>query len=276
MLKFLLSKLAGKKEDASFWEHAEVLRSFLIKSIIAVAVLSIASFFFKDFIFNNIILGPKSKSFITYQWLCKLGRLINTDSLCVKELDFKLINLTIAGQLRWHIVISAVAGFIVALPYILFLLWRFIRPALTAREARASRFMTFYVLLLFITGLLFGYYILLPMSIYFLVNYQLSPEIVNFFTINSYISTATVLPFSTAVVFELPVLVYFLSKIGILSAAFMKKYRKHAFVVILILAAIITPSTDAFTMSLVALPFYLLFEFSILLCARIERKNNPV
>lgn len=275
MFKFLLSKLADKKEDTSFWEHAEVLRSLIIKSIIVIVALSIAAFFLKDFIFNNIILGPKESDFPTYRILCRLGALIHMDGLCIGNFDFRLVNLTIAGQLRWHILISLVAGVILAFPYILYNLWSFIRPALSAKEIKASGPIIFYVLLLFLTGLLFGYYIILPLSVYFLANYELSTQITNQITINSYISTVTVLPFSTAVVFELPAFVYFLSKTGIVSASFLRKYRKHAFVVILILAAIITPSTDAFTMSIVALPFYLLYEMSISITARIEKKKKP-
>jgi len=274
MFKFLLGKLAEKKEDASFWEHAEVLRKFLIRSIIAVIGLSIAAFFFKDYIFNTIILSPKDQDFVTYRLLCKLGTLVNLDSLCIGGFDFKLINLTLAGQLRWHIIISLIAGFIVAFPYILWSLWRFVRPALSAREIKSARITAFYIFLLFFIGLFFGYFIILPLSVYFLATYELSPLITNQITISSYISTVNVIPLSTAIIFELPAMVYFLAKIGIITAAFLRKYRKHSFVVILIIAAIITPSTDAFTLALVALPLYLLYEISILIAARVE-KNNP-
>jgi sec-independent protein translocase protein TatC len=273
MFKFLLGKLAEKKEDASFWEHAEVLRKFLIRSIIAVIGLSIAAFFFKDFIFNTIILSPRNQDFITYRLFCKLGTLVNLDSLCIGGFDFKLINLTLAGQLRWHIIISLIAGFIVAFPYILWLLWRFVRPALSAQEIKSARVTAFYIFLLFIIGLFFGYFIILPLSVYFLATYELSPLITNQITISSYISTVNVIPLSTAVIFELPAMVYFLAKIGILNVSFLRKYRKHSFVVILIIAAIITPSTDAFTLALVALPLYLLYEISILIAARVEKKN---
>jgi sec-independent protein translocase protein TatC len=276
MFKFLLSKLADKKEDASFWEHAEVLRKFIIKSIIAVVILSIAAFFFKDLIFNNIILSPKDHYFITYRVLCRLGSLLNMDSLCIGDFNFRLINLTIAGQLRWHIIISCVAGLILAFPYILYCLWDFVRPALSAKEAKSSRHMMFYAFLLFIIGLFFGYYIILPLSIYFLANYELSSQITNQITISSYISTVTILPLSIGFIFELPALVYFLSKTGIVSLSFLKKNRKYSVIIVLIVAAIITPSTDAFTMIVVALPFYLLYELSIFITAGIEKKKKLV
>ena len=276
MFKFLLSKLVDKKEDESFWEHAEILRKFIIKSIIAVLILSIAAFFFKDFIFNNIILSPKDQYFISYRVLCRLGSLLNINSLCIGDFNFRLINLTLAGQLRWHIIISCVAGLIFAFPYILFCLWDFVRPALSAKEAKTSRQMMFYAFLLFIVGLFFGYFIILPLSIYFLANYELSSQITNQITISSYISTVTLLPLSIGFVFELPALVYFLSKTGIISSSFLKKNRKYSLIIVLIVAAIITPSTDAFTMMVVALPFYLLYELSISITARIEKKNKLV
>lgn len=274
MYRFLLSKLADKKEDASFWEHAEVLRTFIIRSLIAVSILSIAAFFFKDFIFNTIILNPKDKDFVTYRLLCRLGSLVNTDSLCIEYFDFRLINLSIAGQFRWHMVISFLTGFILAFPYILWCLWRFVRPALSADEIKHSGRIVFYILILFFLGLVFGYFIILPLSIYFLANYELSSQITNQITIDSYISTIAVIPLSTGVIFELPALIYFLAKIGLISAGFLKKYRKHSFVVILIISAIITPSTDAFTLALVTIPLYLLYEISIQVAARIEKKNQ--
>ncbi len=274
MYRFLLRKLADKKEDASFWEHAEVLRKFIIRSLIAFVVLSIAAFFFKDFIFNTIILNPKDKDFITYRLLCRLGSLVNTDSLCIESFDFRLINITIAGQFRWHMVISFLTGFILAFPYLLWCLWRFVRPALSADEIKHSGRIVFYILLLFFTGLVFGYFIILPLSIYFLANYELSSQITNQITIGSYISTIAVIPLSTGIIFELPALIYFLAKIGLISSEFLKKYRKHSFIVILIIAAIITPSTDAFTLALVSIPLYLLYEISIQIAARIEKKNQ--
>jgi sec-independent protein translocase protein TatC len=275
MFKFLFGKLLEKKDNMTFWEHADELRMRLIWSFIAITVFSVVAFFFKDIIFDQIILGPKSKDFITYKWFCKLGQLIHSDSLCIGDLKFSLINLDLGGQFRWHILISFIAGLIISFPFIAYQLWLFIKPALKPNELKYSRLMTFYITLLFIMGTLFGYYIISPLTINFLANYELSSEIHNQITIGSYISTAVILPLITGLVFELLVLVYFLTKISILSPSFLRKYRKHSFIFILILAAIITPSTDAFTMFVVALPIYLLFELSIFI-SKISYKGEII
>jgi sec-independent protein translocase protein TatC len=264
MFKFLFGKLVEKTGDMTFWEHADELRRRLIWSFLAVAAFSIAAFFFKDIIFDQIILAPKSKEFITYKWFCELGRLINTDSLCVGDLKFSLINIDLGGQFRWHIIISFVSGLILAFPIIAWQFWLFVKPALRPDELKSSRMMVLYITMLFLTGALFGYFIISPLTINFLANYELSSQIKNQITISSYISTSVILPLITGIVFELPVLVFFLTKISILSPAFLKKYRKHSAILILIIAGIITPSTDAFTMFIVALPIYLLYEFSII------------
>ncbi len=275
MFKFLFGKLVEKTDDMTFWEHADELRRRLIWSFIFLIVFSIIAFFFKEIIFDQIILAPKSSNFITYRWFCKLGQLLNTDSLCVGDLKFSLINIDLGGQFRWHIIISFVAGLIFAFPFIAWQFWLFIKPALKQEELKYSRMMVVYITLLFIAGALFGYYIISPLTINFLANYELSSQIKNQITISSYISTSVVLPLVTGLVFELPVLVFFLTKISLLSPAFLRKYRKHAAVLILIIAGIITPSTDAFTMLIVALPIYLLYEFSIFV-SKVSYKKNEI
>lgn len=275
MFKFLFGKLVEKTDDMTFWEHADELRRRLIWSFVAVTAFSITAFFFKEIIFDQIILAPKSSNFITYRWFCKLGQLLNTDSLCVGDLKFSLINIDLGGQFRWHIIISFVTGLIFAFPFIAYQFWLFVKPALKQEELRYSRMMVVYITLLFIAGALFGYYIISPLTINFLANYELSSQIKNQITISSYISTSVVLPLVTGLVFELPVLVFFLTKISLLSPAFLRKYRKHAAVLILIIAGIITPSTDAFTMLIVALPIYLLYEFSIFV-SKVSYKKNEI
>ncbi|HOY33108.1 MAG TPA: twin-arginine translocase subunit TatC [Bacteroidales bacterium] len=272
MFRFLLSHLAGKKEDATFWEHAEELRILIIRSLVTVFVLAATAFFFKDFIFDSIILPPKNDDFITYRLLCKLGALLRTDALCAGNVSFPLINLSIAGQFRWHIIISLIAGFIIAFPFMLSQLWIFIRPALSAKERTYAGRAVFYIFFLFAGGLLFGYFLILPLSVQFLGNYVLSPYITNQITIQSYISTVAVIPLSLGLVFELPALIFFLAKTGLIHVGFLRKNRKYSIIIVLILAAIITPSTDAFTMMMVALPLYLLYEMSILIARRVEKK----
>jgi len=276
MFKFLLSKLADKKEDVSFWEHVDALRSFLIKSILAIFLFSVITFFLKDFIFNVIILYPKSSDFITYRVFCKLGNMLNTDSLCMGDIDFSLINLSLGGQFRWHIIISLISGLIVAIPFILWQLWHFVRPALKSEEIRYSKRAIFYIIFLFSFGLFFGYYLILPLTIQFLGNYVLSDQITNQISINSYISNVCIIPLSIGIIFELPALVYFLSKTEIVSSEFLRKKRKYSIIVVLIVAAIITPSTDAFTMMVVALPLYALYEISIFIACRVEKKKNKI
>lgn len=274
MWQFLVNKASAKADDLSFWEHADILRKYIIRSLILVIIFSIGAFFLKDFLFNEIILAPKNTGFVTYQILCSIGKLIGYNNLCVDSIPVNLINIEMGGQLRWHIVISLVAGFIAAFPFVVLQLWLFVKPALTFEERKHAGSTIFFIIFLFITGLFFGYYIILPLTINFLANYQLSPEIINQFTIRSYISTVTWLPLSTGIVFELPVLVYFLTKIGLLSAAFLKRNRKYSILIILIVAGLITPSTDMFSQLLVSLPLFFLYELSIIIATRISLKQN--
>jgi sec-independent protein translocase protein TatC len=273
MYSFFFKKISEKSEDLTFWEHADVLRKYLIRSILIILLFSIIAFFFKDFLFNTILLGPKHPDFITYRMFIMMGKQFHVDSLSFREIPFNLINIELGGQFRWHMIISFVTGLIIGFPLIMIQLWLFVKPALKPDELKYSRGMLFYITALFILGVLFGYYILLPLTINFLANYQLSSQITNQITIASYISTVTWLPISTGAVFELPVLVFFLSKIGLLTAKFLRKNRKYAIVLILLLAGIITPSTDMFTQCVVAIPMYLLYELSIAIAAKVNKKQ---
>lgn len=274
MYRFFFKKISEKSEDQTFWDHADILRKYLIRSILLILLLSITAFFFKEFIFNTIILGPKHPDFITYRLLCSLGKQFHVDALCFKEIPFSLINIELGGQFRWHMIISIVTGLIIAFPFIIYQLWLFVKPALRRDELKKSRGTMFYIIALFGVGVLFGYYIILPLTINFLANYELSSDIKNQITIASYISTTTWLPISTGLVFELPVLVFFLAKIGLITANFLKRNRKYSIVLILIIAGIITPSTDMFSQLLVALPLYMLYEVSISIAARINKKQE--
>jgi len=268
---------AKKSESAemSFLDHLEELRWHLVRSVVVIFALAIVFFLNKDFLFNTIILAPKNADFFTYKFMCKLSHLLQMgDALCMNGLEFSLINTTLSGQFTLHMWAAFVAGIVVGFPYLVWEAWRFIKPALTATEIGYSKGILFFVSILFSFGVLFGYYLIAPLSINFLGTYQVSSEVKNMIDMDSYISTITVITFASGLLFELPIVVYFLSSLGIISPAFMKRYRKHAVVVILILAAVITPSPDITSQLLVALPVYVLYELSIFVSAYVVNKKE--
>jgi sec-independent protein translocase protein TatC len=257
----------------SFLEHLEVLRWHLVRSAIAVVVGATVAFVNKAFIFDTVIFGPRHSDFPTYRFLCALSDKLHLD-LCIRDFSFNIISVAMAGQFTMHMWVAFIAGLVIAFPYIAWEIWRFIRPALTSREKKYSRGAVFFMSLLFFIGVLFGYYLIAPMSINFLGSYSVSPQVTNQININSYISTITFLTFATGIVFELPVVVYFLSRVGIVTPKFMRAYRKHAMVVILIVAAVITPSPDVTSQLLVAFPLFILYEISIFVSAYVVRKSG--
>ena len=251
-----------KAGEMTFLQHLEALRWHVVRSAIAIVVIAVVAFLNKEFLFDDIILAPKNTNFLTYRILCRISEMYHLD-MCFNQINFNIISTDLSGQFTMHMWVAFVAGFIIAFPYIVWELWRFIKPALNIKEQKYSRGIVFAVSLLFLIGLLFGYYIIAPMSINFLGNYQVSTEVQNQITLDSYISTITILSLSSGLVFELPMIVYFLSKLGIITPEFMRKYRKHAMVVNLIIAAFITPSPDVTSQMLVAIPLFLLYELSI-------------
>lgn len=255
----------------SFLGHLEQLRWHLVRSAIAVSVTSLIAFINKDILFDGIILGPKRPEFITYRYLCKIGQKLNLD-LCIKEIPFKLQSTELSQQFTLHMMAAFIAGFIIATPYILWETWRFIAPALSPKEKKYSAGFVFFSSLLFLTGVLFGYFIIAPLSINFLGTYSVSTQVQNIFTLDSFISIITFLTLAAGVVFELPMVVFFLSKMGIITPKFMRQYRKHATLVILLVAAVITPSPDVTSQMLVALPLYFLYEVSIWISAAVAPK----
>jgi len=265
----------GKKgeKEMSFLEHLEELRWHIIRSVLAVLFFMILAFIFKNVIFGKIILGPKSPGFITNRLLCQLGEYLNTTALCINTKPLNLINIKMSGQLTTHITVSMVAGLILAFPIILWEFWKFFKPALRANEARYAQGAVFAALMLFFTGVLFGFFMLAPLSIHFLSSYEISEDVVNQINIRSYIGTLTSICLATGLVFELPIIAFFLTKIGIITPSFMRKYRKHAIVVIFVIAAIITPP-DVFSQTLVAIPLLILYEVSILISARVMRQKE--
>lgn len=262
------------KNDMSFLEHLEVLRWHLVRSSAVIIVFAIAAFIFKGFIFDDVILAQKSSSFWTYQLFCDLSHLLGRgDDLCMGDISFSLINITMSGQFTTHIMTSIIAGIIVAFPYILFEIWRFIRPALQKKEKKHAVSLIVSGSFLFILGILFGYYFVSPLSVQFLGNYQVSDDVFNQITIGSFISTVTTVTLACGLVFELPLLVFFLSKLGVITPEFMKKYRKHAIVVTLVLSAIITPP-DISSQVLLTIPLLILYEFSIYISKIVTKKND--
>lgn len=270
------TKYKSEVKEMTFWDHLKELRWRLVRSVIAIVVIAIAAFMFKEIIFDSIILAPKNSDFITNKWFCKLGELLNTDALCFKTINFELINVSMSGQLTTHLFISFITGLIIAMPYIVWEFWQFIKPALLESERKYTTKAVFIISFLFLLGVMFSYFILVPLSVQFLGSYQVSKQIANKITLESYISTVTSLTFATGLVFELPVVVFLLVKIGLMTAGFMKRNRRYAVVVILILAAIITPGTDIFSQLMVSFPLYMLYEASIVVAKRIEKKNEKI
>ena len=263
----------------SFLEHLEELRWHIIRSIIAIVVFMIIAFLFKNLIFDKIILAPKNPEFFTNRLLCNLGHAtifghqLNLDALCINRQELNLINIKMAGQITTQIIVALVAGLIMAFPVIIFEFWMFFKPALHENEAKYTKGAVLSTTTLFFMGVLFGYYVLAPLSVHFLSSYHVSPDVTNQINIRSYIGTLTSICLATGVIFELPIIAFFLTKIGIITPTFMRTYRKHAIVLIFILAAIITPP-DVFSQMLVSIPLLILYEVSIGISARVIRKKE--
>ena len=262
-----------EEKEMTFWEHLDELRGTLWRILIAILVTSIAAFAFKEVLFDDIILAPKSKTFITYRAFCKLGDWLSMPSLCIDPSHFQLININLAGQFTTHMNISLVAGLIIALPYVLWELWRFIKPGLNDKEIRSSRGAVSIISILFLTGVLFSYFIAAPLMINFLGGYTVSDAVANQIALTSYVSSITMMTLLMGLLFELPVLVLFLTKIGIITPKHLRKYRKQTIIGILIVAGVITPSPDVFSQLIVAIPLYGLFELSVAISARMYRKK---
>ncbi|MFT6814164.1 MAG: sec-independent protein translocase protein TatC [Sphingobacteriales bacterium] len=260
--------------EMSFLEHLEALRWHLLRSVIVLLIATGFAFYFKHFIFDVVILGPKNPNFITYQLLCKLvAHFSLPQSICVQKISFELLNTQMAGQFTKHFFISFMAGLIITFPYLVWEIWRFLKPALYNVEKSTTRGIVFTVTILFSIGLSFGYFIVCPMSINFLANYTLSEQIQNQIAISSYISTVATISFVSGLLFQLPLVIYILARFGIVTAALMKKFRRHAILVILIAAAILTPTPDIATQLLIGFPLFILYEISIFIAARVQKKK---
>ena len=253
----------------TFLDHLEDLRWHVVRSVIALILFTTIGFFGIEFIFSEILLAPMREDFWTYKMLCSVS-----ESLCISKIDFEMQNRTMTGQFMMHIKSALVFGLCLAFPYIIFELWRFIKPGLYPGEQKATRGAVFFVSTLFFLGILFGYYIIVPMSFNFLINYKIDPSIPNVIDLTNYISLLCAMVLGSGIMFQLPVLIFVLSKIGIVTPVLMRTYRRHAVVVIFILAAIITPSPDFFTQTIVAIPLLILYELSIFISANIHRAKQ--
>jgi sec-independent protein translocase protein TatC len=268
-----LDQTKDEEEDGmSFLDHLEALRFHLLRSIAAILILTVVAFLAKDIVFGMIILGPSKVDFVTYRVLCEISNYLGVSALCIDELPFTIQSRQMTGQFTMHMTSSFVVGFIVAFPYVFWEIWRFISPGLYDKEANAARGAVLFVSILFLLGASFGYFILSPLSINFLANYQLDPTILNEFDITSYVTTLTMLVLASAIMFQLPVVIYFLSMSGLVSSKMLREYRKHSIVVILIVSAIITPP-DVFSQLLIAMPILVLYEVGIGIAKRLEKQR---
>ena len=264
------------EKEMSFLEHLEDLRWHVLRSIVAILITALAAFLAKNFVFDVLLFGPKKTDFLTYKILCQVSNLIGfDDSFCISELPFRIQSRTMAGQFSAHIWTSITLGFVVAFPYVVYQFWKFISPGLYANEKKTASGFISISSLLFFMGVLFGYYVVTPLSIRFLGTYNVSAEIFNDFDLNSYTALVRASVLASGLIFELPILVYFLTKIGLITPELMRKYRKIALVMVMFFSAVITPP-DVASQIIVAIPVLILYELSIFISKRVVRNLNKL
>jgi sec-independent protein translocase protein TatC len=274
LVKAVKEKGKNLEAEMSFFDHLDVLRKHLIRSSLAILAFTTLAFIYYDFIFDKIIMGPKNPQFWTYRMMCSLGERFDLGpDFCITKIPFNIINTEMAGQFTLQMNSSLMIGVVLGFPYLLFEIWRFVKPALHEKERKSASGFTFYATLLFLIGILFGYYIIAPLSISFLAGYTVSNIINNQITIDSYLSTVATLTLGSGIIFELPIVIFILSKLGIMTPKFMRSSRRYATVIILIIAAIVTPTPDLLTMLTVSFPLFLLYEVSIYISARVEKRK---
>jgi sec-independent protein translocase protein TatC len=260
----------GERSEMTFIDHLEVLRGHLFRSAFAIALGAIIVGIYNKFFVQGVLMGPTHDNFPTYSLLCKVGRVLHINRLCMKGIGVKMQSTSVSGQFSVFFNVILIGGFIIAFPYVFWQFWKFIKPALTKKELRSTRGVIFWVSLLFFMGVFFGYFVIAPYTVSFFANFQLDTNIENRWTITSYLDTLVPLILGTGLAFQLPLVMYFLTKVGIVSSAFLRKYRKHAIVIMLIVAGIITPP-DVLSQIIVTLPLILLYEVSIILAKKVER-----
>ena len=277
--KAFFKKIRGAETpdtEMSFLDHLEVLRWHIMRSAIVLVAVAIAIFVYVDWVFDHIIYAPARKDFITYRSLCNLGHFLHLgNSLCMPPIDITLLGSTVSGPFMSAISISFMGALIIAFPYLFWELWRFVKPALSPKELNYARGSIWWVSLCFFTGAAFGYYLLAPFTFNFLANFQLGTIGVYKYlpTLDDFIETLTDIILGCGIAFELPVLAYVLSKLGIITPQFLRVHRKYAYVVILILAAVITPSPDWTSQTIVAVPLILLYEISIFISKKVDKQR---
>ncbi len=262
----------AEKAEMSFLDHLEALRWHIIRSILAIVIFAVLAFINSRFIWDKIILAPNDNKFWTSQMIIKLSNLLGVQSEGLNKKPLELINFQMSGQFMVDVWTSIIAGFIIAFPYVVYQFWSFIKPALYENERKYASGAVVVMSGLFFMGVLFGYYLIVPFSIDWLGSYQISETVNNQINILSYISSVVSIVIAGGVSFELPVIVYFLSKVGLLTPKFLRKYRKHSYVILLIIAAIITPP-DVISQVIVTIPLVILYEISILISQRVEKTN---
>ncbi len=266
--------LLRMKGEMTFWDHLEEFRQVLIKSIIVIVVAGVVFFIQKEWL-TAVLFAPSDSDFILFRFFCQLAQLTSIDSLCFEPFKIQLLNTQITSMFYTHMLLSLYAGLIVAIPFISVFIWQFVSPALYKHERKYGLTLAGSSGFLFLIGITLGYFLIFPLAARFFWMYEITPDIEKKIELSSYLGLFTQTILMVGVVFELPLVTYFLAKIGLISAKLMKRYRKHAFILILLIAGFITPP-DPLSMFLVALPMYLLYEMSIFIVLRTEKKQNNV
>ena len=267
-------KVKKHPDEMSFLDHLEDLRWLLVRSTIGVLVAAGIMFFISDYVFDVIIFGPTNPEFISYKLLCDITTFFGGSAeSCITEIPFYVQNTEMEGQISILIWISITGGFIMSFPFILWQIWKFIKPALYDQERHSALVFIFSASLLFFLGVLFGYYVIVPLSVHFFATFTVSSVIKNEFNLSSYIGLIKTSVLACGLLFEVPIIIYFLSKLGLVTPEFLRKYRKHALVIILIASAIVTPP-DVISQIIVTIPLMIIYEISILI-SRAVTKNLP-
>jgi len=259
--------------EMSFLDHLEELRWLLVRSTVAILIMAVVTYFISDYLFDTIIFGPTRPSFFTYTFFCDLSHQLGfADSICITEMPFIIQNTEMEGQVNIFVWMCVLAGFILSFPYILWEIWKFISPALYEKEKKNAKVFIFVSSLLFFSGVLFGYFVIIPMSVNFLATFTISDVVKNQFTLSSYISMVKTSVIASGLFFELPIIIYFLTKLGLVTPNFLRTYRKYAVVIVLIIAAIVTPP-DVVSQVIVAIPMLIIFELSVILSALVYKRK---
>ncbi len=269
-----MAKVKTPNDEMSFLDHLEDLRWHLIRATLAIVIAATVAFLAKGFIFDILLFGPSKGDFWTYDILCRITNFVGVDGgFCFQELPFTIQSRTMGGQFAAHIWVSITAGFIIAFPYVIYEFWKFVAPAMKTNEKSNARGFIFISSILFFLGVLFGYYVITPLSINFLGKYQVSELVLNEFDISSYISLVRASVLASGLIFELPIIIFFLTKVGIVTPDILRKYRKFSLVGVLIFSAIITPP-DIVSQIIVAIPVLILYEISIVISGIVFRREE--